>query len=53
MILAVIPIAKLKEMLRFNQSAKQRRLFQVRMSVVSMPDGRCVMALGKDSGLEY
>ncbi len=53
MILATIPASKLKEMLRFNQIATQRRLCRNRMSVIATPDGQCVMALGRDASLDY
>jgi len=53
MILATIPASKLKEMLRFNQIATQRRLCRNRMSVIATPDGQCVMALGRDASLNY
>ncbi len=53
MILATIPVSKLKEMLRYNQIATQRRLCRNRMSVIAMADGQCVMALGRDACLDY
>ncbi len=53
MILATIPVSKLKEMLRYNQIATQRRLCRNRMSVIALPDGQCVMALGRDACLDY
>lgn len=53
MILVTIPLSKLKEMLRYNQIATQRRLCRNRMSVIAMADGQCVMALGRDACLDY
>jgi len=53
MILAIIPVSKLKEMLRYNQIATLRRLCRNRMSVIAMADGQCVMALGRDASLVY